>query len=155
MPFIKIRLPYNLLCHNHRDDSQVAAYFGGLYIVKMLVSELSKRTGISVHTIRYYEKFGLIKGKHKEDIESNNYLHYDEETIAKLELIRNAKAIGFTLKELKRLIDAWYNKKISRLDKIKILDEKILSVDVKIKQLKEMKKLIAQFKKVVSDDDCS
>jgi len=29
----------------------------------MLISELSKRTGISAHTIRFYEKSGLIKGK--------------------------------------------------------------------------------------------
>lgn len=31
----------------------------------MLINELSKRTGITAHTIRFYEKSGLIKGFNK------------------------------------------------------------------------------------------
>ena len=120
----------------------------------MLVSELSKKTGISAHTIRYYEKFGLIRGSLKEDVETNNYLHYGEETVDKLELIRDAKSIGFTLKEIKRLIDAWYNEEFSELDKLRILDEKLLSIDSKIKQLKEMKKLVGAFKEKVLENKC-
>ena len=53
----------------------------------MLINELSKRTGITSHTIRFYEKSGLIKGVRDENIKSNNYFHYDEETVEKLELI--------------------------------------------------------------------
>ena len=80
----------------------------------MLINELSKRTGISAHTIRFYEKSGLIKGKRDENVKSNNYFHYDEETVEKLDLIRDAKAIGFTISEIAQLIDAWYNNKISK-----------------------------------------
>jgi MerR family Zn(II)-responsive transcriptional regulator of zntA len=120
----------------------------------MLVNELSKETGVSAHTIRYYEKLGLIRGKLKEDVESNNYLHYDEETLDKLELIRDAKSIGFTLKEIKKLVDAWYDEKFSQADKIKILDEKLVSIDLKIKQLREMKKLVAAFKQRVLENNC-
>jgi MerR family transcriptional regulator, copper efflux regulator len=120
----------------------------------MLINELSKQTGVSAHTIRYYEKFGLIKGKQKEAVKSNNYFHYDEETVYKLELIRDAKLIGFTLNEIKTLIDAWFNKKFTVAKKIAILDEKMVSIEEKIKQLKEMKKLIVSFKKEVEMNDC-
>ena len=47
----------------------------------MLINELSKRTGITAHTIRFYEKSGLIKGVRDENVKSNNYFHYDEETV--------------------------------------------------------------------------
>jgi DNA-binding transcriptional MerR regulator len=47
----------------------------------MLINEIAKITGISAHTIRFYEKSGLIEGKRDESIKSNNYFHYDEETI--------------------------------------------------------------------------
>jgi MerR family transcriptional regulator, copper efflux regulator len=120
----------------------------------MLISELSKKTGITAHTIRFYEKSGLIKGKRNETVKSNKYFHYDEETVEKLELVRDAKSIGFTLSEISKLMDAWYNNKITVSEKILVLEEKLLSIDNRIKQLKEMKKMISQFKKDVIKDDC-
>lgn len=120
----------------------------------MLINELSKLTGLTAHTIRFYEKSGLIKGKRKEDVKTNNYFHYDEETVEKLHLIRDAKSIGFTLNEIHQLIDAWYNNKFSIEQKLAILDEKIISIDEKISQLNAMKKLVAEFKKSVTDESC-
>jgi MerR family transcriptional regulator, copper efflux regulator len=131
----------------------VGIYFSTLYICNMLINELSKQTGVSSHTIRYYEKFGLIKGKRK-DAATNNYFHYDDEVVEKLELIRDAKLIGFTLNEIKLLIDAWFSKKYNIAKKIAILDEKMIAIEEKIVQLKEMKKMIVAFKKEVAINDC-
>ena len=120
----------------------------------MLINELSKRTGITTHTIRFYEKSGLIKGKRDESVKSNKYFHYDEETVEKLELVRDAKSVGFTISEIGQLMDAWYNNKMTVSEKLSVLDGKLLSIEDRIKQLKEMKKMISQFKKDVIEDDC-
>ena len=120
----------------------------------MLINELSKKTGISIHTIRFYEKSGLIKGQQDATIKSNNYFHYDDEAVYKLELIRDAKSIGFTLSEIKHLIEAWYDKKFSVAQKLDILDQKLVAIDEKIKQLKDMKKLHTEFKKEIAEHDC-
>jgi MerR family Zn(II)-responsive transcriptional regulator of zntA len=120
----------------------------------MLIHELSKRTGITAHTIRFYEKSGLIKGQRDESVKSNNYFHYDEETVEKLLLVRDAKSIGFTISEIGQLMDAWYNNKMTVDEKLVVLDEKLLSIVEKIKQLKQMKKMIKQFKKDVIEDKC-
>ena len=120
----------------------------------MLINELSKRTGITSHTIRFYEKSGLIKGVRDENIKSNNYFHYDEETVEKLELIRDAKAIGYTISEIAQLIDAWYCNKLSKDEKLSFLDEKLVSLDQKIRDLKEMKRLISEYKKDVLNGEC-
>lgn len=120
----------------------------------MLINELAKKTGVTAHTIRFYEKSGLIKGKRKADVKSNNYFHYDEEAVEKLELIGFAKAVGFTISEIGQLIEAWYNKKFTIEKKVGILDEKLASIDDKIKQLKQMKKLIAEFKQDIIDEAC-
>ena len=120
----------------------------------MLINELSKRTGISSHTIRFYEKSGLIKGKRKESVRTNNYLHYDEACVEKLELIRDAKSVGFTINEIAQLIDAWYSKRLSVESKVGVLEEKILSIEHRIKQLKGMKKMLVQFRQDVVDDAC-
>jgi MerR family transcriptional regulator, copper efflux regulator len=125
-----------------------------MYICIMLINELAKRTDISAHTIRFYEKSGLIKGKQNKEVKTNNYFHYDEETVEKLLLIKDAKSIGFTLKEINQLIDAWYNAKFTIKNKLAILDKKIETIDEKIKQLKAMKKLVAEFKKSVEEEGC-
>lgn len=120
----------------------------------MLINELSKRTGITIHTIRFYEKSGLIKGKRDEKIKSNNYFHYDEETVEKLELIRDAKSVGFTISEIGQLMEAWYSNRLSVPEKVAVLEEKLLSIEERIKQLKEMKKTISAFKKDIIDGKC-
>ena len=98
----------------------------------MLINELSKKTGISIHTIRFYEKSGLIKGKRDESVKSNNYLHYDDLAIEKLEFICDAKSVGFTIKEIGQIIDAWYNRKYTKKQKLEILDDKLISLEQKI-----------------------
>jgi MerR family transcriptional regulator, copper efflux regulator len=120
----------------------------------MLINELSKRTELSVHTIRFYEKSGLIKGTRDAAVKTNNYFHYDEETVEKLLLIRDAKSIGFTIKEISQLIDAWYNDTFTIENKLAILDKKIETIEEKISQLKAMKKSVVAFKKSVEEESC-
>lgn len=120
----------------------------------MLINELSKKTGLTPHTIRFYEKSGLIKGKRKEEVKSNNYFHYDEEVVEKLLLIRDAKAVGFTISEISQLIEAWYNNKFTIKKKLQVLDDKIAAIDQKMNELKQMKKLLNEFKKEVENGEC-
>ncbi len=108
-----------------------------------LISHLSKETGIPIGTIRFYEKSGLFKGYKKEGVTSNNYVYYGNEVIEKLRFIQMAKAVGFTLSEIKEVIDVWYKKEISKKAQIEVLDLKLQQIDQKIKELKAMKKQIA------------
>ena len=132
----------------------VDIYFSIPYIYLMLINELSKKTGLSTHTIRFYEKSGLIEGKQNEAIKSNNYFHYDEVTVKKLEFISDAKSVGFTIREIGQMIDAWYNQKYTKEQKLEILDDKLISLEQKMKEIKEMKKQIIEFKDDVLNDRC-
>ena len=109
----------------------------------MLINELAKRTGVSSHTIRFYERYGLIRGRRNHAVTSNNYLHYDEESVARMELILDAKSAGFTLQEISEIIDAWYEDKYTRRQKLDILERKLRALDDKIKELRQMKKIIS------------
>lgn len=120
----------------------------------MLIHEIAKRTGISAHTIRFYEKSGLIKGKRNEDVKSNNYFHYNEETVERLHIIRSAKSAGFTINEIAQFIDACFVNVYSKKEKLAFLDKKLSSLEKKIQELKDMKKMIRQFKQDVLNDEC-
>ena len=108
-----------------------------------LINQLSKETGIPIGTIRFYEKTGLFTGEKKEDVKTNNYVYYGDDVVEKLRFIQMAKAVGFTLAEIKEVVDAWYKKQISKKAKIEVLDKKLLQIDEKIKELKSVKKQIA------------
>jgi len=108
----------------------------------MLISELSKRTGVSIPTLRYYENFGLIKGVSDDKVKTNNYKNYDESLLEKIEMIKSAKEGGFTLSEIKNLLDSWFNKRISTEKKIAIVNKKVDEIDEKIRQLTHVKKLL-------------
>lgn len=108
-----------------------------------LINQLSKETGIPIGTIRFYEKSGLFTGEKKQEITTNNYVYYGNDVVEKLRFIQMAKAVGFTLAEIKEVVDAWYKKQISQKAKIEVLDKKLLQIDEKIKELKAVKKQIA------------
>lgn len=119
-----------------------------------LISQLSKETGTPIHTIRYYENYGLFKGKKDAIVKSNNYTYYDEEVIDKMEMIKEAKAIGFTLSEIKVIIDAWHSKKLPVEKRKQILFSKIKEIDEKINHLKTVKKRIVELIKGVGNGEC-
>jgi MerR family copper efflux transcriptional regulator len=120
----------------------------------MLISELSKRTGVSIHTLRYYENLGLIKGETDEKVHSNRYKQYDEVLVETVHWIIESKKAGFTLAEIHGLIKDWFNEKLSAKQKIEIVENKLREVDIKIKELKDVKKFLRRAKKDVENGLC-
>lgn len=120
----------------------------------MLINELSKRTGLSIHTLRYYENYGLFEGKPDEKVKTNNYKQYDKSLVEKIELIIEAKEIGFTLSEIKELLDSWFNKRLSIDKKVSILEKKIKEIDGKIRHLKQVRKFLDDGINDVRNGDC-
>ncbi|MDV6031443.1 MAG: heavy metal-responsive transcriptional regulator [Phycisphaera sp. RhM] len=65
------------------------------------ISQLAKAAGIPTTTVRYYERIGLVE---PEDRSYGNYRLYGNESLKKLEFIRAAQAVGFTLEDVKSLL---------------------------------------------------
>ena len=103
---------------------------------KMLISELSEKTGISKDTIRFYERQGLLDAEILSRSE-NNYRNYAEEAIERLNFIKQAKTFGFTLKEIKTIIAEWDSVSSDRA--IDFIQQKIISIDEKIVRLQNFK----------------
>ena len=118
----------------------------------MLIGELSKRTGFSHDTIRFYEKKGLID-VNKEERRDNNYKEYSEAIFDHLILIRTVKELGFTLNEIDDFISAWGEESASCNNLTHHLKDKISRVDEQIKLLQAIKsKLHDSLEKCLSDN---
>lgn len=120
----------------------------------MLINELSKRTGVSIHTLRYYENFGFFRGMPDEKVKSNNYKNYDESLVETISLIKEAKEVGFTLSEIKYLLNSWANNGLSVEKKLEIANAKINEIDLKIRQLKQVKSRLMKTLKDIETGDC-
>lgn len=118
----------------------------------MLIGELSKRTGFSHDTIRFYEKKGLIAVNRKER-RHNNYKEYPEAVYEKLVLIKTVKELGFTLNEIDEFIQAWGDQDASCSNLTSHLTDKINRVDEQIKLLQGIKtKLTTSLSKCQADN---
>lgn len=120
----------------------------------MLINELSKKTGVTIHTIRYYENLGLIQGVSDEQVKSNNYKRYDENVIERLEIIADAKEVGFTLAEIRKLLESWYGSPNNRSEQVQMFKTKIEEIEAKIGQLKKVKKRLEKVRKELEDGEC-
>jgi DNA-binding transcriptional MerR regulator len=67
----------------------------------MRIGELALSAGVTVDTIRYYERIGVIPKARRA---SNGYRDYAPEVRNRLRVIRNAVALGFPLKEIRALL---------------------------------------------------
>lgn len=100
------------------------------------IGQVAERSGVGIETVRFYEREGLIP---KPDRSSSGYRLFDDETIARLQFIRRAKELGFTLIEIKELLSLRLDTTTSCADIKSRAEAKIADIDEKIRTLKRMK----------------
>lgn len=104
----------------------------------MLIGELSKKISLSRDTIRFYEKLELIQPL----VRNNGYKDYSEQDLQQLQLIQTAKNLGFTLTEIKQILDLVNISEIPAAQFQHILKEKLSAIREKIQQLQNMQNLL-------------
>lgn len=125
-------------------------------MAEYFVGQLAKEVGINIETVRYYEKIKLLpKPKRRE----SKYRIYDETDLKRLLFIKRAKELGFTLKEIKELLELRIDTEAKCGDVKHLTEHKLKDVDNRISDLKKIKnvllKLINQcVNEEVSSDEC-
>ncbi len=104
----------------------------------MLIGELAKTTGLSKDTIRFYEKMGLIDADERQ-AGTRTYKEFSPLMVERLMMITQGKSLGFTLNEIKYLIQAWGNDIMPTDEKIRVIDRKLEEISEKIQQLEQIK----------------
>ena len=65
------------------------------------IGQLSQRSGVNVETVRYYERIGLLPVA----LRQGRYRSYDSTDVARLGFIRRSRELGFSIKEVRALLD--------------------------------------------------
>jgi DNA-binding transcriptional MerR regulator len=65
------------------------------------IGQVAERTGLSLRTIRFYEENGLVRPTSRT---GGGFRLYSEDDVARLEVIKRMKPLGFTLDEMSELL---------------------------------------------------
>ncbi len=66
------------------------------------IGEMSRRTGVNIETIRYYERIGIMP---RPDRTQGGHRAYDADQLKRLAFIRRSRELGFSLGEIRALLD--------------------------------------------------
>ena len=86
------------------------------------IGQLAKRAGVAIDTVRYYEHGGLLAPAGRL---ASGYRRYGEPELRRLRFIRRAKALGFTLADIRELLslsDERNVAKVKRAAEVKLAD---------------------------------
>lgn len=95
----------------------------------MTVNEVSKLTGVSVRTLQYYDKIGLLPPAGYTEA---GYRIYDDESLERLQQILLFKELEFPLKEIKRIVNS------TDFDRNRALEQQIALLTLKKEHLENL-----------------
>lgn len=104
----------------------------------MRIGELCAKTGLSKETVRYYERQGLLENIPQPN-RSNNYKVYSAVDLQRLNMIKHAKMLGFTLAEISEVLAVWVDDKFTAEQKQASLHRKLQQLEEKEAALIELR----------------
>jgi|TARA_B110000438_G_scaffold71335_2_gene71582 MerR family Zn(II)-responsive transcriptional regulator of zntA len=100
------------------------------------ISELAAKTGLSAHTIRFYEKHDLIRASERSEA---GYRFYNDSDIRRAEFVKAARNIGFSLEDISQLLSIRVDKSSHSCQEVTdITQHKLDEVNEKISELESM-----------------
>lgn len=113
----------------------------------LTIGKLAKQANVHVETVRYYERRGLIPRPRRTVA---NYRLYSPENLRQMKFIKQAQALGFSLKEIKTLLTLRATPRARCADVRGHASQKIEDIDAKIRALARMRNALQHLL-----DECS
>jgi MerR family mercuric resistance operon transcriptional regulator len=107
----------------------------------LTIGQLAKQAGVGVETVRFYERQGLLDAPPRRE---SGYRQYGREVVARLQFIRRAKELGFSLKEIRELLSLRVDPGTTCDQVKKRAEAKITDIDAKLRDLRRMKRALKQ-----------
>jgi len=121
-------------------------------MTQLTIGKLAELTGITADTLRYYEKMKLVKADSRS---AAGYRLYSPDTVKLIRFIRGAKALNFTLEEIRRLLALTSTDTTTCAEILKHTEQKITEAENKIEELKTIKTVLSDLVKRCPGDDTS
>ncbi len=107
----------------------------------LTIGQVAKATGLGVETVRFYERQGLFDPPPRRP---SGYRQFPEEVVHRLRFIRRAKELGFSLREIRELLDLRLDPDATCADIKGRAQGKIDAINEKVKTLRRMKRSLGK-----------
>ena len=107
----------------------------------MKIGQLSEQTHCKIETIRYYERIGLLPVPARSD---GGYRIYDDNHRRRLSFIRRSRELGFTIDEIRDLLNLVDGDNYTCRDVKTITMEHVESIRQKIADVKKLEKTLSR-----------
>lgn len=115
----------------------------------MKIGDLSKKSGCSIQTIRFYEKQHLFNACKRTE---GNYRVYDASSLSTLRFIKQCRSLGLTIIEIKQLLDTKKNPDKSCTSVNNLIHQHMNDVTHRIAELKELKLTLSEMASACADN---
>lgn len=116
----------------------------------MNISDAAKKSGVSDKLIRHYESIGLIP---KATRSHSGYRIYRDADVHILSFVKRARKLGFSMKEIQRLIGLWKNKSRASKEVKNLALAHLKDLDTKISELQGMANALRHLSSNCQGDD--
>ncbi len=99
------------------------------------IGQLAKKVGVNIQTVRYYERRKLLTPTGRKP---SGYRLYGDDLVRRLRFIKNAQALGFTLREIAELLNLRVSSTARCGDVQRKAQAKLLQVEEKIRDLQAL-----------------
>jgi len=135
-----------------RDFFLIAARVGPLYLTlylgigriilkrlkgeQMQIGQLAKEAGVTVQTIRFYERRGLLR---KPARLASGYRSYSADALQRIRFIKRSQELGYTLIEIAQLLELKETRPHNAARARTIIETKIRNIEDKMRDLQRMR----------------
>jgi MerR family transcriptional regulator, mercuric resistance operon regulatory protein len=103
------------------------------------IGEISRKTGVNIETIRYYERIGIMT---KPDRTASGYRQFSYEHLKRLSFIRKSRVLGFRLEEIRALLSMVDSRSFSCGEIHEMTMEHLVTVQQKLSDLRALEKAL-------------
>lgn len=103
--------------------------------------QLASRARVNVETIRYYERNGLVEEPPRS---ASGYRKYPADSVERLRFIKRAQSLGFSLQEIKELLELRMRPDVGCADIRRRAQAKLEDVDRRLRELRALRASLVQ-----------
>ena len=116
----------------------------------MNIGDAAKATGVSAKMIRHYESLNLFPQARRTEA---GYRVYDDREIATLRFIRQSRDLGFSVEQIRLLLDLWQNRRRPSRQVKALAEAHVAELEHKLQELQGMKATLEHLVHCCAGDD--
>ena len=116
----------------------------------MNIGEAAKASGVSAKMIRHYESVGLFPQALRTE---SGYRQYSDKEVHTLRFIRQSRALGFSIEQIRDLLGLWHNRRRSSRQVKALAQAHLEELEEKLQELQAMKTTLEHLVHCCHGDD--